>query len=99
MMNTAMKNRVNKEAVEAVRRVLKKRLRPIGFERVEVCAGEDHDGEPVLFVEIHYRLIKKPIDAGITFGLIGALREALEAVGETRFPHVRHHFDEHQRVA
>lgn len=89
---------VDKRAIEAVQRVLKDRLEPLGVRKAEVYAGRDHDDDPVLFINVRYDLIKKRIDTSATFGLIAALRKALEAVGESRFPHVRHHFDPKQRV-
>jgi len=90
---------VDERVIEAVRRVLEDRMGRFGFEDVRVSSGEDHDGDPVLFIEVDYRLSDEPIDSKATFGLVRALREALGAVGETRFPHVRHHFDEKQKVA
>ena len=78
--------------------MLKERLDSPGFRKAEVYAGRDHDDDPVLFIDVRYDLIKKRIDTSVTFGLIRALREALEAVGESRFPHVRHHFDPKQQV-
>jgi hypothetical protein len=91
--------RVEPEVVEAIRRVLGERLQDLGFREARVYPGEDHDGEPVLFIEAHYGLREAPVDVTPTFGLHRALREALAEVGETRFPHVRHRFDERQRVA
>lgn len=89
---------IEKRAIEAVQRVLKERLDSLGFRKAQVYSGRDHDGDPVLFIDVRYNLIDKPIDTNATFGLLRALREALEEVGETRFPHVRHHFDNKQRV-
>lgn len=99
-MNTSrIKDRVDEGVEKAVLRVLKARLGHLGFQRAEVHAGEDHNGEPALFVDAQYNLSHDPIDPGATLGLLQVLRRELEAVGETRFPHVRHHFDERQRVA
>lgn len=92
-------DRVARKAIEAVERVLKERMGPFGFQGAKVDPGWDHDGDPVLFIEARYNLSDRPIDAGVTFGLLRALREALEAAGETRFPHIRHHLDEQQQVA
>ena len=98
-MNASMESeRVDKEAEDAVVGVLKEKMGPFGFLGAEVRAGRDHDDDPVIFIEARgFR--DEPIDSRATLGLVSALRDALEAVGESRFPHVRHHFDDRQRVA
>lgn len=96
--NTEMTG-VDEQVTATVQRVLSDRLERFGFEGVVVCPGEDHDGDPVLFIDVQYRLSDEPIDATATFELVRALRVALRAVGETRFPHLRHHFDDRQQVA
>ncbi|MBI3710144.1 MAG: hypothetical protein HY246_21070 [Proteobacteria bacterium] len=92
-------DRVDDKAKKAIERVLMERLGKFGYQDARIYPGFDHDGDPVLFIEARYRLSETPIDPGITFGLIGSIREALEAIGETRFPHVRHHFDVRQQVS
>lgn len=89
---------VDERVIEAVRRVLEDRMGRFGFEDARAHYGEDHDGDPVLYIDVDYRLSDEPIDTKATIGLVQALRDALGAVGETRFPHVRHHFDEKQKV-
>ena len=64
-----------------------------------VYPGRDHDDDPVIFIDARYDLIEEPIELDSALGLVGALRDALESLGETRFPHVRHHFDDRQQVA
>jgi hypothetical protein len=90
---------IDKAAIEAIQRVLKERLARIGFQDATIEAAPDHDGDPSLFIYARYKYSRKPIDPSATFGLTTKLRRALEAVGETRFPYVRHKFDERQRVA
>jgi hypothetical protein len=41
---------------------------------------------PVLLIDAEYTYSKKPIDVRATVGLISELRDALEKVGEHRFP-------------
>ena len=67
-----------------------------GFRRARVRAGLDWTGEPVLFIDADYDLVKDPLELGSTFELPVELIDALEALGEFRFPHLRHHFDERQ---
>jgi hypothetical protein len=79
--------------------VLARRMGAFGFRGANVHAGLDHDGEPVLFIEAEYDLVEEPIDPGVTVGLIGDLRNALDQIGESRFPHVRHMFSDEQRFS
>ena len=72
---------------------------PFGYLGADVHAGRDHDDDPVIFIEARYALSEVPIDSKVAFGLVGALRDALESYGESRFPHLRHHFDDRQQVA
>jgi hypothetical protein len=89
---------VDSRVAETIQQVLKGRLAPLGFKHADVQAGEDQDGDPVLFVDAYYRLTKTPFDPDATLTLPAVLRQALRAIGETRFPHVRHHLDEKQKV-
>ena len=84
---------------DAVRDVLVERIGAMGLRNVEVYAGQDHDGDPVLIVEAYYDFSERPVDARSMYGLTRHLRGALRQVGETRFPIVRHHFDDRQKVA
>jgi hypothetical protein len=90
---------VNKKVIGAIEGVLKARMGRFGFKRASVRAGEDHDGDPVLRTDAEYTYSEKPIDVRATVGLTTELRDALEKVGEYRFPYIRHHFDERQQTA
>ena len=67
-----------------------------GFTHADIRPGFDHDGDPVIFVDARYELKPEPLDPRVTFGLISDVRQAIEALGEDRFPHVRHRFHEMQ---
>ena len=90
---------VKKIVVTAIERILRKRMGSYGFERVAVSTGVDHDGDEVLFIDAEYKYLKRPIDVRATVGLTNELRDALERLGEDRFPHVRHRFDDRQSTA
>lgn len=73
-------------------RVLRPRLGPLGMERIAASSGYDHDGDPVVFVEAHYR-IGSPVPEGSTMlAAVGALHQALLAEGEERLPFLDHRF-------
>ena len=77
---------------------MRDRLSPFGFTDFEITPGEDHDGDPVLFIDAHYELSNEPVDPAVTLATQIELRKHLLALGEERFPHLRHHFAERQKV-
>lgn len=89
---------VDGEIVELVRDTIRESMQAFGFRDVSVRAGEDHDGEPVLFIEAGYELSDTPIDTAVTASLTTKLRDKLWGAGETRFPHIRHKFPEAQKI-
>jgi hypothetical protein len=89
---------VRSEIIDLIRQTVRESTLAYGFRDVTVRAGEDHDGDPVLFVESAYDLTDEPIDTKVTAALTTRLRDKLWAAGETRFPHLRHKFDENQKV-
>ncbi len=90
---------IDKKVISAIEGVLKARMGRFGFKRASVRVGEDLDGEPALRIDAEYTYQEKPIDVRATVGLITELRDALEKVGEDRFPYIKHHFDERQQTA
>lgn len=89
---------VDDKIVELVRKTVRESVQAFGLRGVSVRVGEDHDGEPVLFIEAEYDLTDTPIDTAVTAALTTKLRDKLWAAGETRFPHIRHRFPEAQKV-
>jgi hypothetical protein len=86
------------EIVALISRTIRETMAPFGLRSVEVRAGEDHDGDPVIFVEAQYDLSETPIDPAVNAKLSFDLWQLLLAAGEARFPHVRHKYHEKQKV-
>ena len=84
---------------EAIEQALRERLEPFGFERADIRPERDHDGDPILLVEGHYRLSDRPIDSRETYLAAQEARRAARELGERRFLHIRHLFHEDQEVA
>ena len=89
---------VKAEIVELIRQTVRTSMKPFGLKTVDVRAGEDHDGDPVIFIEAQYDLSETPLELGVTGKLASILWDRLLRAGETRFPHVRHKFHEKQKV-
>jgi hypothetical protein len=89
---------VERKIVKLIEQTVQESMKRFGLKGVEVRAGEDHDGDPVIFVEAEYELSPTPIDPAVTARLTSILRDRLWDVGEKRFAHIRHKFDERQKV-
>lgn len=90
---------LGKQVETVIDRVIRSRMSGYGYKGARSRAELDFDGDPVIVVDVDYDLSKEPIDAASTFGLTTALRDELAKMGEFRFPHIRHHFDERQEIA
>jgi hypothetical protein len=90
---------IDPQIVELVKQTVRESMGPFGLRAVDVHAGEDHDGDPVIFVEVQYDLSDRPIETDVTVALTSILRDRLWDRGEKRFPHIRHRFDERQKVS
>jgi hypothetical protein len=75
---------------------VEKAMKPSGLTHVDVRAGEDHDGDPVIFIDATYRISTLSLDPSELNELHSRLRQKLWQAGETRFPHIRHRFPDGQ---
>jgi hypothetical protein len=99
MTMSAEPSRLRPNVKRTIERILRERLSPFGLARTDIRSGVDHDGDDVIFVDAYYELVDRAVEPKSIYGLESLLRDALAKLGETRFPHVRHHFDEHQKIA
>lgn len=96
-------NYLHNQTIEAahialIERTIREVMSAYIVDTIDVRAGEDHDGDPVIFIEVRYGLNDAPIDSAVTAGLLSLMRDRLWAAGERRFPHTRHLFDERQAM-
>jgi hypothetical protein len=89
---------VSAEVEQTIRDVLEELLSSQGLEGVVVNPGLDHDGDPVLFVHLKFRLVKPGIDPEILSQSTISVSRALWKIGERRFPHLRYDFHDDQRI-
>jgi hypothetical protein len=90
---------VSPEIVAMIERTIREVMTPYGYRGIRVRPGEDHDGWPVIFVEVDYDLTETPIDFGYTKLILSPLRDKMWEAGERRFPYIRHRFHERQPLA
>ena len=90
---------VEPDIVALIEQTVRDSMAPFGFKTAHVRAGEDYDGDPVIYIVAEYDYTDTPIDIEVMSKLHGTLRRRLWDKGETRFPHIRHKFDERQQVA
>ena len=89
---------INPEVEKIVSEVIGLEMKRFGFKAARIETGEDHDGDPVLLIDVTYSAAGAPIDPRIVAGLLTKLRNRLWAAGETRFPLIRHHFPKYRKV-
>lgn len=90
-----IKPKVKKE----IERIVRARMGRYGLRDIKIQEGKDQDSDDVLFVEVEDDLVDSPLPPSVSYGLIAEVRDAIEPLGEVRFPHVRHKFHEKQQVA
>jgi hypothetical protein len=66
---------------------------------IEIRVGEDHDGDPVLLIDVRHDLSTTLIEPVVLNDLAVEIQMRLLKLGEERFPLVRHHFSDEQKVA
>jgi hypothetical protein len=89
---------VSAEVEQTILYTLEPILSSQGMERVQVTPDLGHDGDPVLFVEIKFRLVQPSVDPKVLIQTGPALWRALVAFGERRFPHVRYDSEDWQNT-
>lgn len=83
---------------KAIEDIVRAEVEAFGMTSVHVSAGSDHDGDPALFVDVVYEDGGKPIDTAVLTRLVSKVHSRTWEMGEERFPYIRHHFDERQKV-
>jgi hypothetical protein len=97
-MNTT--TTISPEVETLIRRMITDAMLAYDIERIDIVAEEeDYAGHPSIMVYVHYRLSTVPYDPAVTVELSHALWTAVRKLGEERFVHLRHKFDDHQPIA
>ncbi len=89
---------INPEITAAIEAVIAPTMRRMGYRGLRIEEGEDHTGDPCLFIHVEYAADGDPIDTSISGRLVLDVRHRLLELGEERFPYVRNHFLEEQKV-
>ena len=89
---------VSAEVEHTILNVLNELLSSQGLDGVRVNLGLDHDGDPVLFVHLKFRLMEPGIDPRLLSDSAISLRRSLWEMGERRFPHLCNDFHDDQRI-
>ena len=69
-----------------IKRVVEQELAPAKLVSVELSEDVDHDGDPILRVDIVFEIEGDRLEPSKVRGLARHLREPLEALHEERFP-------------
>jgi hypothetical protein len=98
MIGNSARTPIKPKVKAAIDRILRDNLSRYGFVGATIEPREDHTGDPAIFVDAEYRLSDEPVDSRVTLATLSMLRAQLIALGDDRFPYLRHHFAEGQRV-
>lgn len=90
---------VPEKVAAEVRRLIEHRLGPDGAYDIVVHPASDHDGDPIMVVQVKHRLLDRTLDLKKIIDADRAARDAAWAAGEHRFLHVSHIYDPKQKVA
>lgn len=89
---------VTAEVDQAIRSTMEPLLTSPGLEGIQAHPGLDHDDDPVLFVQLKFRLVETGIDPNLLSQSTISVRRALRAIWERRYPHFRYDFHDKQRI-
>ena len=90
---------IQQPVVDAVVALIRKEVGRFGLRDVRVVPATDFDGEPAIFVHADYEAEGDPVDTKITSRLVSKVCDIVWNLGETRFPYLKHHFNEDQKIA
>ena len=94
----AVAEKISAEVTRKIRRLLKQEVGQFGLRSIEMKLGEDHDGDPVLFIDVWYDLTPTRVDTMRVARTSGKLHDLARSVKLVSFPFLRHHFDDAQKV-
>ncbi len=94
----AVAGKISAKVTRKIRRLLKQEVGHYALRSIEMKVGEDHDGDPVLFIDAWYDLSLTRVDTMRVAETSGKLHDLARSMKLTIFPHLRHHFDEAQKV-
>lgn len=98
MMSRPSRHDVPANLVRAIEDLLKKELGQYGLSKVDVHGGEDHSGEPAIFIDAEYEYSREPIDPETLAKVRLAIVALVSNHGDDRFPYLQNHFDKRQLV-
>lgn len=93
-----IKDDIAPDVVAAIEDIVRREVGRFGLLDVRVALAEDDDGDPVLEIDADYEAAGDPVDPQVVAGLLSKLRDRLWTMNERRFPYIRHHFSEQQKV-
>ena len=82
-----------------LRDLLKNELTTTGAYDIVIQPGADHEGDPIIVIEVKHNLVNRPIDLKEVIDADRAAKDLAWQKGERRFVLVDHIYDEKQKVA
>jgi hypothetical protein len=91
-------NAIRPDVRTAITAIVDNLLHDYKLETCGIEAADDATGDAAIFVDLCYELNEPEVDPAITTAVRTAIRESLLMLGEARFPYIRHHLQDGQRV-
>jgi hypothetical protein len=82
----------------AVKTAIRADMARFGYRSVMVEPGLDYDGDPVIWIDVHYEDSNDPVDTKAMADLVPKISRLVRTLGEDRFPHIRHDVCEDRSV-
>lgn len=79
------------ELLQLAEPTLRGMLAGSGLETVTVGSGDDHHGDPSLFLDTYFEGRGRPVDVPALMAAVDQVRQQIEDRGETRFLYLRLH--------
>jgi hypothetical protein len=91
-------NDIRPDLKSGIKTIIDGMLSQYDLETCGIEVAEDASGDDAIFVDLCYRLSPKEFDPTLISDVRSAVREMLIANGEYRFPFIRHHLPDGQKV-
>lgn len=88
---------ITPETQAAIEEVVLDEVRRFGATEVRVIESEDHDGDPALFVMVHYDTADARPDPKVLSTLVFKVNDRLHQLKERRFAYLAHRIPEHEK--
>ena len=89
---------LSKKLTSEIKSIIDRMLDQYEIEKYAIRVENDASGDEAIFVELWYRLDAREFDPSVIGAVQTAVSRMLQEHDEVRFPYIRHHLPEGQKV-